>query len=467
MRHWTMSGRLIGTLVLLIGGLWSAGALIAAISIQHEIDEVFDSALQETAQRILPLALDDLDEHQERDDDGRQLKNPFPAEKHKEHLHYQVRDAAGRVILRSHEAPAEPFPAPLQRGFFKDDGRRYFTEASPDLRLYVQVAELPKERQEALFALWLGMAAPLIALLPIAALAIYWTVRGTTRPVLEVQRQLGMRDGEHLEPIDPHGLPGELTPIIHDMNRLLERLKAALEAERSFAANSAHELRNPIAAARAQAELIAASLRGSPDHVRATQLIAMLSKLSGRIEKLLQLARAEAGLGLARPETDLAAIARLVVDDYAKRPQMGSGLAVDATPGESIMVAVDPDALGIALQNLIDNALSHGTPGAMIEIGIGPGPRVRVVNDGPVVHPREFAKLKNRFERAARRGAPGTGLGLAIVEEIMRQAGGHLDLFSPARGKPNGFEAVLVFPDTLPPSSSKETIIGGERGGTG
>lgn len=461
MRPWTMTRRLIGTLVVLIGGIWLAGVGIAAMSVQHEIDEVFDSSLQETAQRILPLALDDLGEHEKHDehyndeDEGRRLADPFPAEKHTEHLHYQVRDAVGRVILRSHDAPAEPFAAPLKRGYFEHDGRRYFTEVSTDRSVYVQVAELPKERQEAIRALWLGLAAPLLGLLPIAALVIYWTVRKTTRPILEVQHQIGLRDGEHLSPLDPHGLPSELTPIIHDMNRLLERLKAALDTERSFAANSAHELRNPIAAARAQAEVVATNLQGSPDHARATQLIATLGQLSGRIEKMLQLARAEAGLGLARTETDLVAVTRLVVEDYARRSQVGTRLTFDAGPAQSPMVGIDPDALGIALQNLIDNALSHGTPGATFEVAVGPGATVRVINDGPAISPDTLAKLKNRFERAGRRSATGAGLGLAIVEHIMRQAGGRLELFSPARGRREGFEAMLTFPTTPAPSSPK------------
>ena len=455
MRSWTMSGRLIGALAVLIGTLWLVGVGSAAISVRHEIDEVFDSSLQETAQRLLPLAVDDLDEHGERDEDdeeGRQLADLVPAGQHKEHLHYQIRNAKGHVMLRSHDASVEPFPAPLKRGYFEDDSRRYFTEVSPDMNVFVQVAELPGERREAINAVWLGLGAPLLGLLPIAALVIYWIVQRTTRPIAEVQYQIGMRSGENLEPIDPRGLPGELAPIIHDMNRLLERLKAALEAERSFAAFSAHELRNPIAAARAQAEVIAASLRGSPDQARATQLIETLGRLSQRLEKMLQLARAEAGLGLGRTETDLVAITRLVVEDYTRRPQLGTRLAFDAGPSPNLIVAVDPDALGIALQNLIDNALCYSPPGAAVEIVIGPGPAVRIVNAGPTISPDKLAKLKGRFERAGRKGAPGTGLGLAIAEEIMRQAGGQLELFSPARGRHDGFEAVLVFPT----ESSKE-----------
>jgi two-component system OmpR family sensor kinase len=445
-KSWKMSRRLIGSLVALIGGIWLAGVVIAAISIRHGIDEVFDSSLQETAQRLMPLVLDDLGEQGEYDEEERRLANPFPAEEHKEHLLYQVRDARGRVILRSHDAPAVAFPAPLTRGYFDDGGRRYFTEVAPNVDVFVQVAELPQERREAVRAVWLGLMTPLLGLLPIAALVIFWTVRRTTRPILEVQRQIGLRSGENLAPIDPHGLPDELAPIIHDMNRLLERLKAALEAERSFAANSAHELRNPVAAARAQAEVIAESLRGSPDRERMVQLIEMLGRLSKRIEKMLQLARAEAGLGFGRTETDLVAVTRLVMADYARRPQLTGRLAFDRGPLETLTVNVDPDALGIALQNLIDNALSHGAPGTTVEVSIGPGATVHVINEGPVVNASELAALTKRFERAQSTRAPGAGLGLAIVEQIMHQAGGHLELASPAHGRADGFKATLVFP---------------------
>ena len=79
--------------------------------------------------------------------------------------------------------------------------------------------------------------------------------------------------------------------------------------------------------------------------------------------------------------------------------------------------------------------------------------------DGPTIPPDNLAKLKGRFERAGRKSAPGTGLGLSIVEEIMRQAGGHLELFSPARGRRDGFEAVLVFPTKPVLSGSIQALL--------
>lgn len=445
MRTWSISRRLIGALVVLIGGIWLVGVGIAAVSIRHEIDEVFDSALQETAQRLLPLALDDLYEHED-DDEERELADPFEAEEHKEYLLYQVRNGRGHVLLRSHDAPARPFPAPLKRGYYDVGGLRYFTEAAPGRNIYVQVAEVPEERQEAIAALWLGLMVPLLGLLPVAALVVYWTVRRATRPITDVQRQIARRSSENLEPIDPQGLPVELTPIIQDMNRLLERLKAALDAERSFAANSAHELRNPVAAARAQAEIVAETLRDSPDEARAAQLVDMLGQLSKRIEKMLQLARAEAGLGFARPQTDLVEITRLVVADYARRPRLSERLQFDPGGQDKLMVPIDPDALGIALQNLIDNAFTHGSQDAPVLVTIGPGSVVRVVSGGPVIGASDLAALTKPFERLGTKRAPGAGLGLSIVDQIMRQAEGHLQLTSPAPGRSDGFEARLVFP---------------------
>ncbi len=162
---------------------------------------------------------------------------------------------------------------------------------------------------------------------------------------------------------------------------------------------------------------------------------------------MLQLARAEAGLGLGRTETDLAAVTRIVVDDYSRRPQLETRFTLEAPKGQTL-AAIDPDALGIALQNLIDNALRYGAPEAKIEILVGPGPSVRVVNSGPIIGSEDLAKLKGRFERAGPKSATGIGLGLSIVDQIMRQAGGKLELLSPARGKADGFEAILAFPKT-------------------
>lgn len=444
MAAWSMSRRLVLVLTAGLGVLWLAGVSFAALAIRHEIEEVFDSGMQEIAQRLLPLVRANLDLSDEKSHD---IEGPgedgSAGDGHEEYILYQVRDRSGRVLLRSHDAPETPFPVPLRPGFVTHQGTRYFTEVSGDGSTILQVAELPEEREEAVLYLWLGLLIPLMVLLPLAAIAVREIVRRTTRPLIDVQQAIRSRGGANLDPIGSAGLPVELAPIVADMNHMLGRLKAAFEAERSFSANAAHELRNPIAAAKAQVELLAASAPAEPDRQRARNVASALDALGRKIEKLLQLARAEAGVGFAHEETDLAAIVGMIVAEYASKPRAQGRVRLGGGEKRPLLVLADPDALGIAVQNLIDNALHHGNPAKTVDVTVGPGPVVSVANAGPVLPASVLAGVKSRFVRGQVDGHDGTGLGLFIADTIARQCGGDLELYSPARGRVDGFEAVV------------------------
>ena len=104
---------------------------------------------------------------------------------------------------------------------------------------------------------------------------------------------------------------------------------------------------------------------------------------------------------------------------------------------------MDMDAFAMAARNLIDNALAHGAAEGAIDVQVEADGVVRVINDGPVVPAETLARLKQRFARGDTRHA-GSGLGLAIVETVITQAGGRCELFSPAPGREDGFEARLT-----------------------
>ncbi|HMN37700.1 MAG TPA: ATP-binding protein [Hyphomicrobium sp.] len=444
MRSWSMNRRLLLILSGIIGILWIAGVTASALMMRHEIDEVFDSALQETAQRILPLAADEIHEWRDRKRDGKHPKGRVEVDDdHEEYILYQVRDASGRVILRSHDAPEAPFSAPMKRGYHDDGERRYFTEWSADKSLAIQVAELPKERAETMQALWLGLLVPLLVVLPVAGLAVHMTVKHAIRPVQRLQGELMTRDGTNLAPLDGDGLPDELMPVVKDVNRLLSRLNAALEAERAFASNSAHELRNPIAAAQAQAGLLAATVAEPEQCKRAHGLVSTLAILSRRIETLLQLARAESGMALAREDMSLRELVELLMTDWLRKPSTMDRLRFENVAHDPLVVSANADALGIAIQNLIGNALKHSPPDSPVVVHLGPQAELSIVNSGRVVPPQDLAHLKERFARASNGAREGSGLGLYIADTIARQSGARLDLYSPARGASSGFEAVL------------------------
>ena len=445
---WSIAQRLSSLLTLALTALWLVAVVAAAAVVNHETNEVFDSALQETAQRLVPLVVEDFGEQSDDDheDEARVIEENLEFANHEEYLVYQVRDAEGHVLLRSHDAPVRAFPAALKRGHAEVGDWRFFTEHYAPADLYVQVGESLTHRREALYETMAGLVAPLALLIPLAGFVIFWTVRRSLAPLAAVRAELDARGGANLAPIAAEAMPRELAPIIDDVNLLLARLGRVLESERAFAANSAHELRTPVAAALAQTQRLAAELQGShqrgPVLDRVGQIAATLRRLGDLVEKLLQLARAEAGIALSRDPVDVMPALRLVIEELARRGAVGRRLDFDDGGWQRLTARIDIDAFAIALRNLIDNALLHGKEGGPVTVFLDGEGAVHVRSEGAAVPPERLARLTERFERAGAE-VQGAGLGLAIVEMIATQSGGTLTLHSPVPGRSDGFEAVL------------------------
>lgn len=448
MAQWTIRSRLIGSLLGQVAVLWIVGVVIAGLVVHHEVNEVFDSALRETTAQIIPIALHEYQLKTSAQGIAAPEQELASLNTRRGHVHFLLRDRGGVLLVASQGAPSEQLPKPKANGFRNVGAFRYYARYLTKENVWIEVAQELHERQEAAFGIWLALASPLFALLPIAALAVWKVVGRATEPILSVSSELEARGGDHLEPIDGAGLPGELAPVIVSINTLMARLKEALEAERAFAANAAHELRNPIASARAQIQVLSGKLMGTAEQVRTENIASQLGQLGRRIERLLQMSRADAGLGRARDRSDLVGIVTLVMDDYGRRPDVGPRLNLEVPNEESCWVAMDQDALAIVLRNAIENAVSHGSPGEPIDVRVGSDHTVSVINGCSVVPDDMLRALKDRFRRGEARGS-GSGLGLAIVDTIMRQAGGAVMLHSPARGRADGFEVMLSFPGAV------------------
>jgi len=423
--------------------LWVVAAGISALVMREEFDEVFDSALQETAQRLMPLVVSELFQR-EGADNSQGVYGSSRGEA--EYLTYQVRSPEGQVLLRSHDAQEAPFDAPLKRGFYDTATSRIYTEEAVSGTLFLQVSDQLRNRREAVRESATAMLAPLIFLVPLNLLIIWLLVRRSLKPVDFLRAEIGSRDGSNLSPMATAGFPRELEAIGISVNRLFGRLRAALEAERAFASNSAHELRTPIAGALAQTQRLLAELPDGPQKRRAEEIEATLSTLGRHAEKLLQLARAESGIGLAVEPTDIVSILELVVEDIEQKPNYAGRLRhAELFQGDPIVRNVDVDALGIVFRNLIENALLHGGANAPVDIVVREGGMISVVNGGVVVPPEELQQLTQRFRRG-RSAAEGSGLGLAISDMLVRQMGGTLRFKSPATDRADGFEAIVEFP---------------------
>jgi two-component system OmpR family sensor kinase len=437
----SLAGRVVVSLILLTVAFGLVAAGTGSITLHREINEAMDSSMQESARRLLPLVIDDLF-GREPSQSPRRLAEAV-SDDDGGRLIFQVRDAGGRVLIHSYDAPAEPLTAELVQGFSEASGWRIYTEPAVSGTVFIQVAELDARRNEETLEAATGFLIPMVILIPLSALVAWLTLARFLRPIATLRGEISARHGDNLAPIRTDDLPSELAAIAKSVNSLMRRLNMALDAEKEFTANAAHELRTPIAGALAQTERLIAEASDEAEKKRPRQIRAALSDLADLSEKLMQLARADAGVAVAGKPADLAAVAALVVEDFEQRGQNKGRLRLKTPDNGKALVAIDTDALAIILRNLIENALRHGTEGGEVVIRITDDARLSVVNQGPVVPAPDG--LVKRFERGETR-AEGSGLGLAIVNRILQQIGATLTLDSPASGQQDGFEATIRFP---------------------
>lgn len=444
MRHPSLTRQLIWTLGVGAAVLWLVAALLTMVTLRARLDEAFDSGLQETAERLLPLAVDGFREQFREADEGDDTHEvPLYSDTAGEFLVYQVRRADGALLLRSHDAPLQPFDTPLVHGISGAGPWRVYTLGTADGGFFIQVAENASHRAESLGGSVATLVLPIGLLVPLSALGIFFAVRRGLRPVARFAQEIGTREATNLAPIGAAALPSELLPIATAVDDLILRVRLALDAERSFAANSAHELRTPIAGALAQTQRLIAELEGSSALPRARQVEASLVRLRQLSEKLLQLSRAEAGIAAVSDPVDLLPALKIVVEDARRGMSDPSRLLLDLPP--QLRARIDLDAFGIVLRNLLDNAQRHGAPGGRILVSVEAPATLTVTNSGPIVPPDKLAALTQRFVRG-HTSAEGSGLGLAIVETIVTQAGGKLQLLSPVPGQEDGFYARMTLP---------------------
>lgn len=430
----SLQGRLGLWLGVALTLLWLAASSVTALIARGEIEEVFDSALQETAQRILPLAVVDI---LNREEEG--ISQRLAAiRQHEEYFTYIVRDDENRILLQSHAADPATFPAWDGIGFRQTVTHRLYSDEAVQGTIRITVAEPLEHRTSVAREIQMGLGLPLLLVLPVALLAIVLAVRASLGPVRQFRDRLAVRSARDLSPVAGEGLPTEIAPLADTMNSLLARLEAAFEAERSFAANAAHELRTPLAGAIAQAQRLQAETRDADAKARAAEIEATLKRLTRLSERLMQLARAEGGRLRRDVPADLRPVVRLIVDDLIR--MAGPGRILLTLPDSAVMSDLDPDAFAILMRNLIENALRYGQPGCPVDVSLATDGTLIVANDGPVVPADDLAMLTHRFERARSDGG-GSGLGLAIVRSIAERSGSSFEIRSPRPFSDSGFEA--------------------------
>jgi two-component system OmpR family sensor kinase len=417
---------------------WLIGAFTAGLAVREELNEAFDSALEETAQRILPLAVLEIINRE----DAGAAQHIAGLRPHTEQLTYLVRDAQGNILMQSHDADPAVFNQQPLDGFSETLTQRIYTTSGMRGTLFIEVAEPLEHRREAALKATLALVWPLVLLIPLSLLGCWLFVRFSLRSILAYRTAIEARGAGDLSPIEAGPLPAEIDPLASAVNSLLERLRRALEAERSFTANSAHELRTPLAATLAQVQRLTHEAPKGKLKQRAARIEHSLRELANLSEKLMQLAKAEGASLLPEKAQDLLPLLAHVVDDIGRTTSVR--LDVQLPDSAAVLASIDADAFAILLRNLLENAVKHGDPTQAVKISLSADARLCISNAGPVVPAPVLAQLTGRFVRGASE-VEGSGLGLAIAEAIAHGAGATLQLLSPATGRTDGFQVNVQF----------------------
>ncbi len=415
-----------------LAAIWLLAVIAMGLVLKSEQRELFDTGLRETARVFRPLLLRAVA-------DGA-AQGFAPTTRTHGVLVYQLLDRQGQVLAGSGLPEGTVLPdGPVVQGFETTASHVFYTTGFGRAGRALRLGDPRTERADAYRDSFLAFLAPMVAILPLGYLLVGWIGGVALRPLERLRAEIATRGRGRLDPLDPAGQPAELAAITATLNGFMIRLSQALDGERAFATNAAHELRTPIAVALAQTQRLRAELGAA--HPAIDRVEDALQRMRRLVTSLLQLARSEAGLGTATDAVDLAVLVRHVVGQHDHGAAQGR-TTLRLPPGP-VPVKIDPDAFALIAGNLIDNALRHSPVGSRVEVALGADARLRVTNDGAAVDAAALARLTGRFHRGATRAAGSLGIGLHIAETLAQQAGGSLALASPAPGRSDGFEAVL------------------------
>jgi two-component system sensor histidine kinase QseC len=423
---WSLRRRLLLAIVAASTVLWLASLGIVTLIAWNETNDVFDDALEESGYMIM-AATTDWNERGlllERGADG--------AHGRKVDMQYQI-VRAGRVIQRTADAPLQPFVA----HFDDDDGFaealvgdkrwRVFVVRDAAREVEVQVGQRLKQRYDILEELAESLWLPVLGFLALLALVCWFLTGRILQPLRQAAAGIAAKTPGDLAQVTLTGQPRETAPIVAALNGVLGRLDAALQAERRFTADAAHELRTPLAGLHMHVQLLQ---RQHPALAPAfARLRADVTRLTALVDSLLTLARLDplAREGVSAHPVALQPVLERVLAAHAQEAAQ-RGIAVQLHVALET-VRFDPQMLEIVLRNLVDNALRYCPDGSRIDVAAsrrGERDVLVVRDDGPGVDEASRQRLSERFFRVLGHDRQGSGLGLSIVRRIADLHGARL-----------------------------------------
>lgn len=422
---------MIGVLIPLVLGL-TALLYVTYDSTLHEIEEVFDAELAQTARLTAQLALANLDSG------GQQVSNlqsTAKGHKYEKRISYQVWHDKN-LVLRSNSAPQVPMAN--QPGFsdviIEDRQWRVFGLYPSGSPYLVYSGEDNNARHELAWEIAVGSLSMFAWVLPVLSIIIFFTVSRGLRSLDRISLEVRQQDVHNLSPVNVEQVPAEIAPLVQALNELLARLDAAMSRERQFTSSASHELRTPLSSIRLHAQLALKSDNAEDKQESLQKVIQAVDQSTHLVEQLLLLSKlpTEGQMGDVS-EFDLTELCKKVYRQLAECAE-NKHIRIDtssALHGGELIVRSNQHLLHTILRNLLDNAIRYSPDNSTISYSVkktGDNIVISIQDEGPGIPASQLSQVRQRFFRIAGQEIDGCGLGLSIVEQAATHIGAEFDL---------------------------------------
>lgn len=365
-----------------------------------------------------------------------------PPENYLDKFNFQVWTNGGKLLLHSSTAPKSPLTAETD-GFsdkkIADQDWRVFTAYNDKAGIRTVLAERYDTRNELGRRIAQDDLYIMLLTFPLSGLLI-WIIIGRGLDSLDkVAEEVANRAPTHLEPVDIQEIPEEIKPVIDELNKLFFRLKEGFEREKRFAADAAHELRTPLAALKAQAQVALNSSDIEEKNQALQKLIASVNRSTHIVQQLLTMSRLVPEATSVHDEDDvnLSKLTREILAMLAPSA-VEKQIELEFEHDKKIpLIKGNPTALGILIRNLVDNAIRYSNENSQVIVKLMKRENelvLEVSDNGPGIPTELQSRVFERFFRVLGNKSPGSGLGLAIVQQICDLHGGRVTVASPAEG---------------------------------
>lgn len=353
----------------------------------------------------------------------------------------EIRMLHGDLIARTQNSPQGLGSTGSGFGVRTIQGAQWRSYTIEHGGLRITTADRLDRREALLRDVILAMAVPFLIAMTGSLLALWFGIRKALAPLESIRMELGERTPDALHPLPEERVPGEIEPLVHTINVLLERTQSAFERERRFTGDAAHELRTPLTAVKTHIQVARLSNAGEKDAALASAE-AGVWRLQHTLEQLLTLARVEGRFSFdSGEESTVSGVATLACDELS---DVARGRIRKENTDSASRIAVPPILAATALRNLLDNALRHAPddrPVILRVIETENDVSFAVLDEGATLSEEVRAEATRRFWRKG--AGQGSGLGLSIVAAICQRYGGDFSLNARREG---GTEARLTLP---------------------